>query len=113
VTVTTAEPTPARDSVTVAGDLQSELGCPADWQPDCAATHLAFDTTDGLWHGTFTLPAGDYQWKVAIDDGWDENYGAGGASGGDNLPLAVPADGGTYVFTWDQSSHVPSVAVAD
>ena len=42
--------------VTVAGSLQSELGCPGDWRPDCAATHLAFDTSDGKWHGTFTLP---------------------------------------------------------
>ncbi|MFC7497181.1 MULTISPECIES: alpha-amylase family glycosyl hydrolase [unclassified Nocardioides] len=112
VTVTVVEPTPLRDSVTVAGDLQSELDCPGDWQPDCAATHLSFDISDGKWHGTFTLPAGDYQWKVAINDSWNENYGAGGAAGGDNLPLSVPVGGGTYVFTWDQASRVPSVAPA-
>ena len=109
-TVTTALPQPAVNSVNVAGSLQSELGCPADWQPDCAATHLAFDTSDGKWHGTFTLPAGDYDWKVAIDDSWTVNYGAGGAAGGANLTLSVPAGGGTYVFTWDQVTHVPSVA---
>ncbi|MFC6345395.1 hypothetical protein ACFP8W_25650, partial [Nocardioides hankookensis] len=89
---------------------QSELGCPGDWQPDCAATHLAFDTSDGLWHATFALPAGSYEWKVAVDDSWDENYGAGGAAGGGNLALTVPDGGGSYVFTWDQASHVPSVA---
>ena len=33
VTVTTALPQPRGGSVTVAGSLQSELGCPADWQP--------------------------------------------------------------------------------
>ena len=32
----TANPT----SVTIAGSLQSELGCAGDWDPDCAATHL-------------------------------------------------------------------------
>jgi len=112
VTVTTADPVPLRDSVTVAGSLQSELGCPDDWQPGCAATHLAFDTSDGQWHGTFTLPAGSYEWKVAINDAWDENYGAGGASGGGNLTLDVPAGGGSYVFTWDQVTKVPSVAPA-
>src|SRR5215211_9246861 len=32
----TANPT----NVTVAGSLQSELGCSGDWQPDCANTHL-------------------------------------------------------------------------
>lgn len=33
--------TPAPTAVTIAGSLQSELGCPSDWQPDCAATHFA------------------------------------------------------------------------
>ena len=42
-TVALADHTPDPDAVTVAGSLQSELGCPGDWQPDCAATHLAFD----------------------------------------------------------------------
>ena len=112
VTVTTADPVPLRNSVTVAGSLQSELGCPDDWQPGCAAAHLTFDTSDGQWHGTFTLPAGSYEWKVAINDSWDENYGAGGASGGGNLTLDVPAGGGSYVFTWDQVTKVPSVAPA-
>ncbi|HEU4567470.1 MAG TPA: alpha-amylase family glycosyl hydrolase [Marmoricola sp.] len=108
-TVTTAAPTPARNHVTLVGDLQSELGCGGDWDPACAATRLAFDTSDGKWHGTFTLPAGSYQWKIAINDSWDENYGAGGAAGGGNLALDVPAGGGRYTFTWDQVSHVPSV----
>jgi alpha-amylase len=112
VSVTTAPPQPAVGSVTVAGSLQSELGCPGDWLPDCAATHLAFDTSDGKWHGTFALPAGDYEWKVAIDDSWNVNYGAGGAAGGSNLALSVPAGGASYVFTWDQVTHVPSVAPA-
>jgi hypothetical protein len=110
VTATTADPQPLVGSVTLAGDLQSELGCPGDWQPACAATHLAFDPTDGRWHGTFTLPAGAWQWKVAIDDSWDVSYGAGG--GGDNIALTVPAGGGTYTFTWNQVTHVPSVAPA-
>jgi alpha-amylase len=109
ITVTTAEPTPARDHVTLAGSLQTEVGCAADWDPACANSHLAFDRTDGQWHGTFTLPAGDYEWKVAINDSWNENYGAGGAAGGENLKLSVPANGARYRFTWNQVTHVPSV----
>jgi hypothetical protein len=112
VSVTTAPPQPAVGSVTVAGSLQSELACPADWLPDCAATHLAFDTSDGKWHGTFALPAGSYEWKVAINDSWTVNYGVGGAAGGNNLTLSVPAGGASYVFTWDQVTHVPSAAPA-
>jgi len=103
-----ASHTPAPSTVTVAGSLQSELGCPDDWQPGCAATHLAFDTSDGQWHGTWTLPEGGYEWKVAIDDAWTVSYGANG--GGDNIPLTVPAGGGSYRFTWNQVTHVPTVA---
>ena len=29
-----ASHTPAPTAVTIAGSLQSELGCPGDWQPD-------------------------------------------------------------------------------
>jgi alpha-amylase len=110
VTVTTAPPVPARNHVTLVGDLQSELGCPGDWDPACFATDLTFDTSDGQWHRTFTLPAASYSWKIAINGSWNENYGAGGASGGDNLSLTVPPGGGTYRFSWNQVTHVPSVA---
>ncbi|MEV0403214.1 alpha-amylase family glycosyl hydrolase [Actinoallomurus sp. NPDC050550] len=109
VTVTTAEPKPARDHVTLAGSLQSEVGCAGDWDPACASSRLSFDTTDGQWHGTFTLPAGDYEWKIAINDSWTENYGVGGAAGGENLKLSVPAGGAKYRFTWNQVTHVPAV----
>lgn len=109
VRVVVGEPEPSREFVTVAGALQSEMGCAADWDPACPESRLAFDTGDGLWHGEFTLPAGSYEWKIAIDNSWDENYGAGGAAGGGNLTLTVPAGGGTYRFTWDPISKEPSV----
>ena len=38
-----ASHTPDPSAATIAGSLQDELGCPGDWQPDCAATHLGFD----------------------------------------------------------------------
>jgi alpha-amylase len=108
VRVRVGEPEPSRDSVTVAGSLQSEMGCATDWDPACTESRLVFSTEDGLWHGDFALPAGSYQWKVAIDGSWDENYGAGGAAGGSNLDLVVPEGGATYRFTWDPISKVPS-----
>ncbi|MBA2559921.1 MAG: hypothetical protein H0V07_08540 [Propionibacteriales bacterium] len=108
VRVVVAEPEPTRDAVTVAGSLQSEIGCAADWDPACPDSRLAFDTGDGLWHGEFSVPAGDYGWKIAVNNSFDENYGAGGAAGGSNLTLAVPAGGETYRFTWDPISKEPS-----
>ncbi|MGH8892358.1 MAG: alpha-amylase family glycosyl hydrolase [Actinomycetes bacterium] len=108
--VTVAPPRPLVGSVTVAGSLQSELGCPGDWDPGCAATHLTFDDSDGRWKGTFAVPAGGHQWKVAIDDSWAENYGAGGARDGGNIALTLAADS-TVTFVWDQNSKVPSATV--
>ncbi|MCK5429197.1 MAG: hypothetical protein KAI94_06985, partial [Anaerolineales bacterium] len=35
-------------SVTLVGDLQDELGCPGDWQPECADTHLT-EQGYGVW----------------------------------------------------------------
>src|SRR6185503_17789079 len=73
--VAKADHTPNPTNVTVAGSLQSELGCSDDWQPDCANTHLAYDASDDVWQGTFALPAGSYEYKAPLNNAWDENYG--------------------------------------
>jgi hypothetical protein len=41
-------------SVTIAGSLQSALGCAGDWDPSCATTHLCI--SDGVWQGTWMFP---------------------------------------------------------
>jgi glucan 1,4-alpha-glucosidase len=91
-------------SVTVAGDLQSEAGCPGDWDPACAATHLAYDVSDDVWQGTFSLPAGNYQYKAALNDSWDENYGLHAVPGGDNIPLNLP-QAASVKFYYDHKTH--------
>ncbi len=73
-----ADHTPDPSSVAIAGSLQSELGCPGDWQPECAATDLTFDAEDDVWQATFNIPAGSWEYKAPLNDSWDENYGAGG-----------------------------------
>ena len=90
-------------SVTIAGSLQSELGCPGDWQADCAATHLAYDAADDVWQGTFSPPAGSYEYKAALNNSWDENYGLHATPGGANIPLAAP--GGPVQFFYDHKTH--------
>jgi glycosidase len=89
-------------SVTLVGDLQSELGCPGDWQPDCATTHMT-PGTDGIYRFTGSLPGGAYQYKVALNDSWDVNYGAHGVPGGDNITLTAP--GGSVRWYFDPDSH--------
>jgi len=98
-----ASHTPNPTSVTIAGSLQSELGCPDDWQPDCAATHLTYDAGDDVWQGIFSPPAGSYEYKAALNNGWDENYGLHAAPGGANIP--VTADGNPVKFYYDHKTH--------
>jgi pullulanase-type alpha-1,6-glucosidase len=97
-----AAPQPA--SVTIAGSLQSELGCPGDWQPECAATHLAFDPDDQVWQGSFDLPAGSWEYKAALNDSWDENYGARATRDGPNIPLAL-GEPARVKFYYDHGTH--------
>jgi glucoamylase len=100
----TASHTPNPSSVTVAGSLQSELGCPGDWQQDCAATHLTYDAGDDVWQQTFALPAGGYEYKAALNDSWDENYGLHAQQGGANIPLSLPSNA-SVKFYYDHKSH--------
>ena len=104
--------------MTVAGSLQSELGCPGDWQPECATTHLGFDAEDTVWQGVFAIPAGSWEYKGAINDSWDENYGANAMENGSNIGLALGAptdvkfyyDHETHWLTDDISSVIATVA---
>ena len=99
-----ASHTPNPVSVTIAGSLQSELGCAGDWQPDCALTHLAYDPDDDVWQGTFVLPAGSWEFKAALNDSWNENYGLNGVPNGANIPLSLAAPA-TVKFYYDHKSH--------
>ena len=101
-----ASHTPAPASVTIAGSLQSELGCPGDWQPECAATFLAYDANDIVWQGTFSVPEGAWEYKAALNGTWDENYGANAVSNGPNIGVTVPpADANPTKFYYDHGSH--------
>ena len=50
------------------------------------------------------MPAGSYAYKVAIDGSWDENYGAGGAPGGADIPLVLDAPQ-DVTFYYDHPTH--------
>lgn len=102
---------PAPAPVTLAGSFQSELGCPGDWQPDCTRTDLAVQP-NGHAAGTFTIPAGSYEFKVAINHSWDENYGAGGVRGAEqNIPLVLAAPAAVS-FDYDPSTLLVAIASA-
>src|SRR5215210_3214836 len=91
-------------NVSIPGSYQSEAGCDGDWAPDCAKTQLAYDKGTDLWTGTFTIPAGNYEYKAAINNSWTENYGLHAVNGGPNIPLALAADG-PVKFYYDHKTH--------
>lgn len=74
--------------VTIPGSHNVAMGCDADWAPGCDKAALTRDAT-GVYSATFTLPAGDYQYKVAEGGSWDTSYGAGGAAGGANISYSL------------------------
>ena len=92
-------------TVTIAGSLQSELGCPGDWQPECANMHLANDANDDVWQRAFMVPAGNWEYKAALNGTWDENYGPNAtpnSAGNITLTLAVST---TVKFFYDHKTH--------
>ncbi len=97
----------AAGMVNVPGSWQSAAGFECEWDPACADTALTEE--DGLFVGSFSLPAGDYEVKVAHEGGWDENYGVDGAADGDNYAFTMAADG-TVTFTYDPETHLLEIA---
>ena len=90
-------------TVSVPGNLNTEMGCPSDWMPECDIAQLTLDTNDEIWKGTYTLPAGPYAYKAAIDRVWDENYGAGAVRDGANIE--VTSTGEPISFYYDHRTH--------
>jgi hypothetical protein len=93
--------------VNVPGSWQAAAGCEQDWDPACETTALT-EGDDGLYSGSFDIPAGDYEAKVALDGAWTENYGVDGEADGANYPFSMAADG-TVTFTYDPSTHLLTI----
>lgn len=98
------KPQPA--TVSVPGTISSVLGCPGDWQPECPNGFLTFDDVDRIWQGEWTLPAGDYEYKAALNGTWDVNFGLNAAPGGANIPLSVPAEQAVKFYYDHQTNWV-------
>ena len=96
------------------GSFQSEMGCAGDWDPSCLRSWLQDPDGDGIHvFETDDLPAGSYETKVAINESWDLNYGAGGAVNGANIAFSVPVDNAPVTFSYDGASHVLSIEVGN
>ena len=97
-------PEPLRDAiVSIAGSLTSEMGCAADWDATCVEAELT-ERIGANYSATFTLPAGDYEYKAIIGHAWDENYGRDRDNGGANIALSLDAET-DVTFVYDDESH--------
>ena len=90
--------------VNLPGSYQDVAGCGAEWDPACEATAMK-QGDDGLYTLTVQIPAGDYEFKVALDGAWTVNYGSDGAQDGPNYAISLPADS-TVTFTYNPESHM-------
>lgn len=93
--------------VNVPGSYQAAAGCDADWDPACEVTALE-EGDDGLFTASHSLPAGDYEGKVALDGTWTVNYGVDGVPDGDNYTFSLSADG-TVTFTYDPETNLLTI----
>lgn len=97
-------------AVSVPGSFNAAVGCSQDWQPDCDAVQMTLDEDAALWALTVELAAGSYEYKIAIDGAWTENYGDAGVRDGANITLALAEDS-TVTFTYDHATHLVEASV--
>ena len=99
--------------VTLPGSQQSELGCLADWSPDCLRGLMFDGDKDGVYEfATSAIPTGAYETKVAHGLSWDENYGVDGVPGGGNYSFSA-TDGKQIVFRYTLATHVLVIEQTD
>lgn len=84
-------------AVAIAGSLN-------DWAPDAEEAQMSLDPRDQIWKLSVDLPAGQYEYKAALNRSWNENYGVDGIWDGGNIVL--DHDGGQVTFHYDHRTHV-------
>ena len=99
----------AVNTVNLPGSFNDQFGCDGPWIPSCEATELT-DMGDGIWSGTFSIAAGEYEFKIAINGDWPENYGVDGELDGANYTLVLEEDS-EVTFTYDRATNLVEVEI--
>ncbi|MCB0201943.1 MAG: hypothetical protein KDI03_17895, partial [Anaerolineae bacterium] len=89
---------------TAVGDWPEAIGG-VNWSPANLKTWMKDPDGDGVYAFSAALPAGDYQFKVAMNESWDVSYPA------DNVPFTVPAGGSDVTFLFDSATNDVSFEV--
>jgi hypothetical protein len=90
-------------AVAVAGDFNTLLGAPENWAPQYDEAQMQLDELDQLWKLSAEIPAGYYNFKIALNRSWEENYGAFGAFDGANHELHH--SGGQLTIRYDHRTR--------
>ena len=73
---------------------------------DAGSNQMTFDPELGLYTCTFQdVPAANYEFKIAINGSWNENYGAGGVKDGSNIAVTVPETMDVIVYYNDETHN--------
>ena len=92
------------DRLTVPGSHGASMGC-SDWAPGCEGSALALGE-DGLYSGTFDIPAGTYQHKYAFGADWADSYGVGGVHNSAEGNYSYTHPGGPRTFWFDPATKL-------
>ena len=97
--------------VTIPGSIASGIdGTAGTWNPADKALQLDY-VGNGNYKKTFTVKAGSYDFKVAINYTWDpENYGVNGVIQGENIHLAL-SEKQDVTFYYNDDSHIITSSV--
>ena len=72
---------------------------------DAASNEMTYDAVRGLYTITFeNVTPGTYYYKIAVNGGWGENYGANGEKDGANMSVVVPTEQ-DVTFWYNDSTH--------
>lgn len=93
-------------SVNLAGSLEGEAtgGACGDWDPGCPASAFSSQGNGVYLFNAASILAGSYEYKVAINGSWTENYGANFQQDGPNIALNL-ASTRSVRFYYDHKTH--------
>ncbi len=78
---------------------------------DAGSNQMTYDPDLGLYVYTFQdVPAANYEYKIAINKSWNENYGAGGVKDGANMSVSVPETMDVTVY-YNDRSHFSATSI--
>ncbi|WLD92769.1 alpha-amylase family glycosyl hydrolase [Alkalihalobacillus sp. AL-G] len=96
--------------VRVVGSFGSD-GDPTYWNPASDEFEMTA-AENGMYYLKKILPAGTYEYKIAINGSWNENYGANGERGGSNITFTLNEEK-EVLFVYNDQSHIVTTMTED